>query len=443
MKIIIPKKVKKILGILEENGFKAYIVGGCVRDYLLGKSPYDFDICTDSMPENTAKIFRKNGFAVIETGLKHGTVTINYKDENYEITTFRSENEYQDNRRPKEVTFQKNIADDLKRRDFTINAMAYSEKSGLIDLFEGEQDIKKREICCVGDTNKRFEEDALRIMRGIRFASTLGFEVEEKTKNAMISQKNLLKNISFERINDELSKLLLGENVYKILMDYREIITEIIPEMSACFDFIQHSKHHCYDVYTHIAKSVENAPKSLEIRLCMLLHDIGKPHTFNKDVKTGHFYGHEKVSAEMAKNILNRLKYSKKITQKVVELIAQHDNRYPPTEKNVKKYLSKFGEEFFFEQLEIRLSDTLAQSDFDRESKVNTIVECKKIGEEVIEKMQCFSLKDLQIDGKKIADLGFKGAKIGEILNVLLNEVIEGNLENNLEKLEEKARSLQ
>ncbi len=430
MKIIIPNEINRILKTLEDNNFQGFIVGGCVRDFLLGKTPFDFDVCTNARPEKVMEIFQNAGYKVFATGLKHGTVTVLSPQYSVEITTFRSEGDYTDNRRPDEVFFEEDVEKDLKRRDFTVNSLAYNEKDGLIDLFGGVFDLENKIIRAVGNPEKRFKEDALRIMRGIRFASTLNFVIEENTEKAMFKLKNNLQNIAFERINIELNKLILGDNVYKVLMEYKEIIGEIIPEFYPCFNFEQCSKHHCYTVYEHIVKSVENAPKDLVLRLTMLFHDIGKPATFRENVEKNHFLYHEIESEKITKNILSRLKYDNKTKKEVLDLILQHDNRYPAEKKSVKKYISKFGKEFFYNQLEIRLADTKAQSLYMRKEKLEHIYLVRKIGEEILAENPCLTIKDLKINGNDLLELGFKGAIIGEILNTLLENVINEKMTN-------------
>lgn len=292
----IPSYVKRAVEILNKNGFEAYAVGGCVRDSLLGKTPHDWDMCTNALPEEICESFKD--FHVIETGLKHGTVTVRIEHNSIEITTYRTDGEYIKHRKPEQVKFVSNLEEDLSRRDFTINALAFSEKSGIVDLFGGVEDLKNGVIRCVGKSERRFDEDALRILRALRFSSTYAFEIEENTSLAIHKMKDLLLEISHERVREELLKILCGKNVLEILENYKDVIFTIIPELAPTLDFEQHSPHHIYDVYHHIIHSVENVENRRDLRLVMLLHDVGKPKTFTIDDEgVGHFKTHPTVSA--------------------------------------------------------------------------------------------------------------------------------------------------
>ncbi len=434
MSFIIPNNAKKILNTLHQHGFKAYLVGGCVRDYFMNKTPNDYDICTNALPEECIKLFEKN--IVSLSGLKHGTITVVYDKVPYEITTFRTDGEYNDNRHPNKVNFVTNINDDLLRRDFTINALAYNEETGIVDIFNSENDIKNKIIRCVGNPDTRFKEDALRILRALRFSSQLGFKINNQTKASIYKNKELLKNISSERIAIEFNKLLTGNNVYNVLNEYKDIIAVFIPEIKDCFGFKQFTKHHCYDVYTHIIKSVGLIENDLILRITMFFHDIAKPECFVYEKLSGHFYCHQIPSAKMSKIILKRLKYSKKIIDSVYDLILEHDNRYEANPKYIKKYLNKFGTEFFFNQNKVRLADTLAQSDYMRKEKIDLIYNVIKTGEKIIAEKNCISIKDLNINGEDLINIGYKqGPEIGIILNEILEKIIDGGLSNTKEEL--------
>ena len=438
----IDSSAEKAINMLQNNGFKAYAVGGCIRDIIMEKKPHDYDICTSAKPIQIEKIFEE--YKVIETGINHGTVTVIIDSKPLEITTFRVDGDYSDNRHPEKVEFVTDIKDDLSRRDFTINSMAYCEKDGLKDFFGGTEDIEKKLIRCVGEPDKRFNEDALRILRALRFSSELSFEIEEKTSESIIKNRELLKNISAERIAIELNKLLLGDNVFSVLQKYRDVIAVIIPEFKATFDFKQFTKHHCYSVYDHIIKSVEQAPKDSILRLTMFLHDIAKPQCFVKDdIDGGHFKGHQLPSADMGYTILKRLKYDSTTINEVVELIKEHDNRYPPEKKAVKRFLSKHNEDFFEKQLTIRRADTLAQSDYMRQQKLEVLDKTYEIGREIIRQNECFKISDLAINGDDLKKAGIKeGKEIGGILNKLLSMVISEEIKNDKTILLEKAKEI-
>lgn len=439
IKISIPDPVQKAIDILESNGFEAYCVGGCVRDSLLGKEPADWDICTSCKPEQLKKLFCD--YKIIETGLKHGTVTVIIDSIPIEITTFRKDASYLNHRHPQSVEYVTSLNDDLSRRDFTINSLAYNKRVGLIDNFGGLDDIKGKIIRCVGDPYTRFEEDALRILRAIRFASTLGFSIDAKTKSAVFEQIKLLDFISSERIRDELLKLLSGQDVLTVLLEYKEIIFYIIPELHKCDLTPQNTPHHCYNVYEHIAHSVSYIEPLPHLRMAMLLHDIGKPETMKTDEHgISHFKTHQVVGEKMAGRILNRLKFSKKDTKYICTLIAQHDKRFPASDKSVKKFISKFGKSFFRDYVKIRLADISAQSNYMRDEKLNIIFNVETIGENIINSGFPLTLKDLDINGNDLIEIGFAGNRIGKILNEMLSLVIDDKLPNSKKELESYAQ---
>lgn len=440
MNIKLPSQVEQILNIFEENGFEAYIVGGCVRDSILGVEPKDWDICTSALPEQTLNLFKD--FKVIETGLQHGTVTVVIDSMSIEITTYRIDGEYSDNRRPDKVEFTRNLKEDLSRRDFTINAMAYNPKIGLIDYFEGQRGIKNKEIKCVGNPNMRFNEDALRIMRALRFASVLGFNIEDETRVSIEHNKELLHNIAVERIAGELNKLLLGVNVKSILNDYKYVINEFIPEIEQTFNFKQNNPHHKLDVWSHIVESVSNSKPDLIIRLTMLLHDIAKPICYTEENGVGHFYGHPKYSADMAVNILKRLKYETAIINNVNELVSYHDVGIMASRRVIKRLLNKVGVETFLQLLDVKRADIKAQN-IEYIDRLNKIDEVKNLLSTILEERQCFSLKDLKINGKDLINIGVQqGKDIGIILNKLVGLVIDDEIENEREVLLVKAKEL-
>ena len=431
----LPSYVKTAIEYLNKAGFEAYAVGGCVRDSLLLKNPDDWDLCTSAEPMEICEVFK--GFHVIETGLKHGTVTVRIEHNSIEITTFRTDGEYVDHRRPEKVLFVKNLKEDLSRRDFTINALCYNENCGIVDLFDGKNDLENKIIRCVGNAEKRFEEDALRILRALRFSSCLGFEIEEETSKAIFNKMHLLKEISGERIRVELLKMLCGKGVENVLLKYRDVLAVIIPEIKATFDFKQNNPHHCYDVYIHIVKAVSQVNGDGNIKMVMLLHDIGKPETVSVDEKgLHHFKKHPTVSCEMASGILNRLKFDNKSKDKILNHIFEHDNRFLAVRKSVRKFVAKYDYDFFFEHLEIRLADTLAQSEYNRDGKLYDIAEKKRIANDLIAENAQLSMKNLAIDGSVLMGEGYPEGKIlGEILKDCFEAVVEERVSNDKTEL--------
>ncbi len=431
----IQENAAKAIEILENAGYETYAVGGCVRDSLMGIFPQDWDLCTAAPPEEVRRLFPDS--LTVGKGFEHGTVVAFVGNTRLEITTFRSESGYSDFRRPDSVKFVSSIEEDLSRRDFTVNAMAYSEKHGLIDLFGGREDIKNKLVRCVGNAEERFREDALRILRALRFSSRLGFSLEKQTADGVRNCSYLLEKISSERIREELLKLLCGDNVCEVLTLYRDVIGTIIPEIRGEFDLDQHNPHHCYDVYTHTVRAVGNIRPDSRLRLTMLLHDIGKPSVFALDENgVGHFKKHPSVGAQMAEEILRRLKFDSKTVKAVKEQILEHDNRFAPDRLNVRRFMAKHGREFFFEHLEVRTADTLAQSDFRREEKLWELSEKKRIGEQLVKENAPLSLGSLAIDGEDVVSLGVsRGKAVGIALESCLAKVVDEELPNQREIL--------
>ena len=436
----IPESVKKIIRTLESSGCSAYAVGGCVRDKMMGIEPHDWDLCTSALPEQVLSALGSHN--VIESGLKHGTVTVKVDGQLYEITTFRTDGEYLDNRRPESVTFVTSVEDDLSRRDFTINAMAYNPKDGLIDLFGGMDDISSKTIRCVGDAEKRFEEDALRILRALRFSSRLGFEIEPGTLEAAKKKAYLLKNISAERIASELLMILDGEYAPRVLIDQTEILSVILPEIKAMIGFLQYNPHHIYDVWQHTVKVVEYSPHGKVYRLAALMHDIGKPACFTRDEKgIGHFHGHPELSAEMAVKIMKRLKLDNNTISEVREIILYHDRRPPADKKGVRKFISGVGKDRYLSILRLKRADAKAQNPAMLEDKLHYIDELERICEELTENGEEFSLRTLKINGKDLISIGIsEGRQIGTVLHYLLDLVVEGTVENDHEVLMQEAK---
>ena len=433
---------KYILSTIEDAGYQAYLVGGCVRDMIMGVEPHDWDICTSAKPDEVKKIFKN--LKVLDTGIKHGTVTVVIGDEFYEVTTFRCDGEYIDHRKPKKVSFTDNIFLDLERRDFTINAMAYSLDEGLKNPFGGYEDIKSGIIRCVGNPDDRFNEDALRILRALRFSARLGFEIDVKTASAIKKNKNLLLSISSERVNSELVKILSSRNCgNRVLREYSDVIYTIIPELKKMEGFSQNNLNHVFDVWEHTLHCMDYEVMDIEsdiiVRLAVLLHDIGKPETYIKDYDgIGHFYGHAKVSAEMASGVLNRLRFSNDIREKVIELIKYHDTQIIPDRVFIKRMLNKLGYEQFERLLKLKEFDIYGQNRdiVSWAEKKSRLVEVYPILSSIREEDECFKVTDLNIDGHDLIALGIpQGKDIGVLLKELLSKVISGSIENDKEIL--------
>lgn len=434
MKIEIPSKAAMILNILEDAGFEAYVVGGCVRDSILGRIPDDWDITTSAAPEQVKALFRRT----VDTGLAHGTVTVMMEKEGFEVTTYRVDGEYEDGRHPKEVTFTASLEEDLKRRDFTINAMAYNPSTGIVDLFGGLEDLENKLIRCVGNPLERFTEDALRIMRAVRFSAQLGFQIEENTKNALGVLAPNLRHVSAERIQVELIKLLVSPHPDYLRIAYETGVTkEFLPEWDVCMVTEQNTPHHCYTVGEHILHSLLNIRADKVLRLTMLLHDIGKPAVKKTDENgRDHFKMHGPESEKMAHDILRRLKLDNDTISKVCRLVKWHDYRPLPEMKAVRRAVNKIGEDLFPLYLEVQSADTLAQSDYRREEKMGRLEGVCACWKQIREEKQCVSLKSLAVTGRDLIAEGFApGREIGEILQYLLEIVLEDPEQNQKEKL--------
>ncbi len=430
MKINIPENAKKVINQLNNSAFEAYAVGGCVRNAMMGIEPHDWDICTSAKPDEMERVFKD--YETHDFGLKHGTLTVMSGGEAFEVTTYRIDGAYSDNRHPEQVTFTDDLTLDLSRRDFTCNAMAYNDKDGVIDPFGGAEDIKKGILRCVGDPDKRFNEDALRILRGLRFASTCGFDIEKSTAQSIHKNAALLNNIAYERIRSELTGLLRGEAVCKILTEFRDVIAVFIPEIKLTFDFPQHTKHHVYDVWQHIVHSIDSVEQNDILRMTMLLHDLGKPQACTTD-KNGcnHFKGHQQISAELAEKILKRLRFPNEFSETCLKLILWHDERCSGSKKQIKRLLNNIGEENTRLLFKVQRADTAAQSEYLRAEKFASIDLAERQTEEILAENQCFNLKSLEVNGSDIKALGVKeGRAIGELLNKLLDDVIEERVPN-------------
>ena len=437
----LPVNVKEIITILENAGYEAYAVGGCVRDTLLNKEPDDWDITTSATPEEAKALFPRT----IDTGIQHGTITVLMGKETYEVTTYRIDGEYEDSRHPKEVIFTSNLLEDLKRRDFTINAMAYNDRSGIVDAFDGMKDLENKIIRCVGNPRERFTEDALRMMRAVRFSGQLGYEIEPATAEAVKELAPTLSRISAERICTELVKLMMSDHPDYLKKAYELGMTKVfMPEFDDAMETIQNNPHHCYNVGEHILHSLTNVHKDKVLRLAMLFHDLGKARTRTTDEKgIDHFYGHVEESARIADDIMRRLRFDNDTRHKVVKLVKYHDLDMALTPKGVRKAIVKLSEELFPLLLQVQRADFMAQSMYKRDEKEAELAEIERLYARILEEQNCVSLKTLAVTGSDLIAAGMKpGKEIGEVLQKLLAEVLDEPALNTKEVLLEKAKSL-
>ena len=426
IKIEIPKKAKYIIQTIMDAGYEAYVVGGCVRDSILGREPGDWDITTSAKPEQVKELFPRT----IDTGIAHGTVTVMVDREGFEVTTYRIDGKYEDSRHPKEVTFTPNLVEDLKRRDFTINAMAYNEEAGLVDIFGGMEDIDRKTIRCVGDAEARFGEDALRIMRAIRFSAQLGYSIEEETKEAIRTLAPNLRNISAERIQVELVKLMVSPHPDTLRVAYELGVTEVIlPEFDKAMETEQNHPHHMYNVGEHTLQGLLHVQPEKILRLAVLFHDIGKPDTRTTDEHgIDHFRGHATVSEEKTKAILKRLRFDNDTLSYVTRLVRYHDygNQQEPDLRIVRRAIHKIGEDIFPLLFAVKKADILSQSTFRREEKLENLEKWQQLYQEIMDKKQCVSLKTLAVTGSDLISIGMKpGKELGEVLQWLLDQVLE------------------
>lgn len=439
MKIQMPEDVKYILEKLNSAGHEAYAVGGCVRDSILGRNPDDWDITTSAKPEETKALFTRT----IDTGIQHGTVTVMRNHVGYEVTTYRIDGEYEDSRHPKEVIFTSDLLEDLKRRDFTINAMAYNHlnesseaedaMSGLVDAFEGLKDIKNKKIRCVGNPIHRFEEDALRMMRAVRFSAQLGYEIEEETGNAIKVLSKNLANISAERIQVELVKLLISNHPDYLRKAYETGMTKVFfPEFDKAMETKQNNPHHMYTVGEHMLHSLQYVENDKVLRLAMILHDIGKPDRLQTDEKgIDHFYGHPELGEEMARKILRRLRFDNDTIGKVCKLVKYHDRKLSLKPEKLRRAIVEIGPEIFPLLLDVKKADILAQSLYKREEKLEELEDIQKVYQQILDAENCLSLKDLAVTGRDLIEQGMKpGKEIGEILQKLFEYVLQNPEKN-------------
>lgn len=439
----IPQGPDEILNRLTAAGFQAYAVGGCVRDSLLGTVPGDWDICTSALPEETEACF--SDLRVVETGLKHGTVTVIFQGVPYEITTFRSDGNYLDHRRPQQVNFVRTLKEDLLRRDFTINAMAVGLDEEIQDPFGGRQDLTDGIIRCVGDPDTRFTEDALRILRGLRFASRLGFSIAPETAAAMERNKNLLSYVSGERIYKELTGILIGTYAQSVLEQYGGVLAAVLPEIQPSMGFLQRNPFHNRDVWQHTLEALGKSRPDPIVRWALLLHDLGKPDCFTLDDRgIGHFYGHPQRSMELAEQILDRFHGDKKTRDTICLLVRDHDREAPATIKNARRWIARYGRDNVRLLLEVKRCDCLAHVDTPKtRARYNNLMEMTRLIRECLETEQCFSVRDLPVKGGDVMALGVPaGPQVGRILEGLLDDVLDGACPPEREVLLERLKQL-
>lgn len=430
----LPKEVNNILNQLNDHGLEAYVVGGCVRDCILGKAPKDWDITTNAAPELVKTLFAKT----VDTGIKHGTVTVVIDHTNYEVTTYRVDGDYTDNRRPSSVAFTSSLEDDLGRRDFTMNAIAYHPRVGFVDPFCGIEDIRKKSIQAVGQAEKRFGEDALRMLRAVRFSAQLGFTIEKETFESIKHCADLIQNISHERVRDELTKTLISDHPLKfILFRDTKLLQYILPEIEVCFHTGQNHPYHIYNVGVHSLNAVMNIEIDKVLRWTMLLHDIGKPAVKTTDADDiDHFFGHQMRSMQMAKMILCRLRFDNKTIEKVCRLIQHHDRDIEPSYRSVRRAVQTVGDDIFPDLIKVKEADNKAQNPEYIGKRLEKLGDIKAIYADIKEKQQCTNLKDLAVDGNDLINAGFPtGKDIGMMLNKLLKAVIENPDLNSRETL--------
>ena len=435
----IPESVRNVLLSLEGAGHEAWCVGGCVRDSLMGRAPEDWDVTTSALPEETLAVFGSRAFP---TGLQHGTVTVRQDHQAVEVTTYRVDGAYHDHRRPDSVAFTRSLEEDLRRRDFTVNAMALSLRGELRDPFGGQADLEAGILRCVGEPDLRLTEDALRILRGLRFAAVLGFEIEEKTGNSIHRNRELLREIAVERIQVEVMKLLCGKAAAEILRGYPDVIGVFWPEVLPMVGHDQRNYHHCHDIWEHSLHALMAVPPELVLRCAALLHDIGKPNSFTVDEEgVGHFYGHSAVSRDLSDQMLRRLKCSNEFRETVVRLVEWHDREIPRNDRSIRRALRVLGEEDLRRLIAVKRADNLAQAPEFHDRQLE-IAKAEEILERLLKEDACFSLKQMAVNGRDLMALGFTGLAIGRTLNQLLDEIVNGELPNERAALLERAEGL-
>ncbi len=436
----IPAGAKRVLERLAGGGFEAYLVGGCVRDLLRGVTPQDYDICTAARPAETAQCLA--GIRLLETGARHGTLTALLPDGAYEVTTYRADGPYSDGRRPDRVDFVSDLAQDLARRDFTVNAMAMDLSGAVFDPFGGRADLDGRLIRCVGEPERRFREDGLRLMRCLRFSACLDFAIHPYTARAVHENLAMLDRVAAERVRVELCKLLTGPRRVAVLREFPDVLCRVWPELEPLLSLEQNNPWHRYGGWEHTLHALEHAPAEATVALAVLLHDIGKPETKTTDDDgVDHFYGHPKVSAYLADGMLRDLRFDNATRERVVRLVEVHDAPIQPTEKSVRRWLGRLGEEAFFQLLELKRCDTLGHGLEKTLSRLDELDALAELARGVIAQGQCFSMKDLAVDGRDVLAAGVPaGPEVGRVLQALLDRVVDGTLPNRREELLEEIK---
>ena len=434
MQIELPQQAATIITTLENAGYEAYAVGGCVRDSLLGRAPDDWDITTNAKPKEIKALFRRT----IDTGIQHGTVTVMMGKAGYEVTTYRIDGEYEDGRHPKNVAFTGSLKDDLCRRDFTINAMAYRPQDGLVDCFGGLKDLREGRIRCVGDAHARFTEDALRMMRAVRFSAQLSFSIEEKTFEAIKALAQNLEKVSAERIQAEFVKLLCSPNPDALRLLYETGLSAVFfPEFDECMRTAQHHPHHCYSVGEHILHAMKAVRADRVLRLAMCFHDIGKPYTKETDENgIDHFRRHAVIGEDLTKKIMRRLKFDTDTTVRVCGLVRNHDRKIEPDKRGVRRAMAEIGAELFPGLFDVKEADIAAQSTYQREEKYSNLAQLRERYGEVLRDRECVCLKDLAVTGRDLMAIGIPaGPGLGAVLKELLALVVEEPVCNTKEYL--------
>lgn len=439
MKLTIPSDVKELGKALESAGYEWFLVGGSVRDALLGEAPHDYDMATDATPVEMKKAL--SAFRYFETGIKHGTLTVLTRARSVEVTTYRIDGGYQDARHPQTVTFSSSIQKDLARRDFTVNALAYHPIHGLVDEYGGEEDLKRGIIRCVREPEERFREDALRILRALRFSATLGFAIEPATARAIAKRYPLLSKISAERIWSELGKILCGKDAVRVLREYKEVFFFLMPEMAGMDGCSQQNPYHIFDVWEHTLQALSHTPPDMELRFAVLWHDLGKPETFTVDENgVGHFYGHAKKSAELAQTILIRMKADNKTKRAILRLIEDHDRMFGDSEKALRRYVANTSLSHTRALFKLKRADVWGQAPHVREERLEKITQAEHLLDEWEQEADCLSIKDMALGGKDIIHLGVpEGKQVGVMLNILFSLVLSGEVPNEREALLKKA----
>ena len=435
--IDVPPRAARVLDVLEQAGFTAYVVGGCVRDALMGRTPNDWDIATSALPQQVRSACEAAGFAVFDTGIDHGTVTVHVDHEGFEVTTYRSDGNYSDGRHPDNVTFLQSIEGDLLRRDFTVNAMAYNPRSGLVDVAGGQEDLRRRRLRCVGDAHSRFAEDGLRIIRGVRFASVLGFAIEDDTARAIHDDRDLLRQVALERISAEFLKLICGPAAVRMLLEYRDVIAVFLPQLAPEFGFEQHSPYHVFDVWEHSVRTCGVIEPTPTLRLAALLHDVGKPETFFTDEDgRGHFYGHAQAGVPIADEICRTLKLSNAMRKDVVTLVKYHDRNLPKTPKSARRMIASLGPDTCRDLYKIFAADKLTHSGLNQVENMQAQERSKELFEQQLEQMSALSERDLAINGRDLMAMGFEaGPILGKLKRRMFELVVDEELPNTREAL--------